>query len=187
MRNKFTGIVLSGGASRRMGSDKGLTLYKGKELVQYAIDILTPHCNELIISSNNLDAYEKFGIRVIPDLVKEKGPIGGLYSCLSSSNTMNNFVISCDMPHLTGEVFDRLSAISDSSDIVVPVHRNGYFEPLTGFYSKSIIPHIEFALRNGDYKLINLFNRVRFDTISIEKLEYGDLQFKNFNRPGDLK
>jgi molybdopterin-guanine dinucleotide biosynthesis protein A len=61
-----TGIVLAGGKSTRMGKDKGLISWKGRTLVEHAVEIIAPLCAGIIISSNNRD-YEFLGFRVLPD------------------------------------------------------------------------------------------------------------------------
>lgn len=186
MQNRVTGIILSGGASRRMGQDKGLTLYRKKELIQYSLELLAPFCSQIIISSNEPDNYVKFGKPVIPDIITGLGPIGGIYSALASSETSDNLVLSCDMPELTYEVPETILSRSSYYDIVVPVHENGFFEPMAGYYSTSIIPVLKRSIENKTYKLVDLFSKVTFGTIEINKLLAGSNQFRNINRPDDL-
>jgi len=186
MQNRVTGIVLSGGASRRMGQDKGLTLYRNKELIQYSIELLTPFCSKIIISSNATENYNKFGKPVIPDVIAGLGPIGGIYSALVSSETSDNLILSCDMPELTSEVPETILSLSSYYDIVVPVHENGFFEPMAGYYSTSVLPVLKKSIENKNYKLVDLFTKVSFGTIDINKLLSGSDQFRNVNRPDDL-
>ena len=185
-KQAVTGIILAGGASRRMGMDKGLCNFNGKELVRYSIDLLLPICNNLLISSNNEALYSKFGYPIIVDAHKNIGPLGGIYSCLKQSATTDNLVLSCDMPFLSSELLRTVLSLSESYDIVVPQHNNSYLEPLAAYYSVSIIPIIEESIANDDFKLINLFNKVR-TKIVMDEDDLGSIkQFKNFNTPQDL-
>lgn len=186
MNNDITGIVLSGGKGSRMGNDKGMMLYRGKELVQYSITLLQRYCSTILISSNREDLYAKFGYEIIPDIHKEIGPIGGIYSALKKSSTTKTLILSCDMPLLNGEVFDRVLLKSDYYDIVVPKHLNGHLEPLAGYYSKDIISKIEGLISRGDYKMINLINSSNTGFVDVERLKYGRSQFSNINTPQDL-
>ncbi len=186
MNYDITGIILSGGESRRMGKDKGLVKYRGRELVLYSISILKLFCDRILISSNNIDEYETFGYDVIPDLITGIGPMGGVYSCLIKSKTEMNFILSCDMPLINSEVFEAIIPKITDYQIIVPKHNNGFMEPLAGYYSQSVLPIIEDSLSKQDYKLLNLFQKVRLGIIDTEQLLFGAEQFTNMNSPKDL-
>lgn len=181
-----TGIILAGGSSRRMGKDKGLCTFNGKELVSYSIEVLAPICDHILISSNNPDGYQKFGYQVIEDEIKNIGPIGGIYSCLKQSQTIDNLIVSCDTPFLNRESLNHIFEESENYEIVIPQHNNSYYEPLAGYYSTHIISKLEKAIANKDYKLINLFSKVKFHAISTDKLPGLAVQYKNLNTPEDL-
>jgi molybdopterin-guanine dinucleotide biosynthesis protein A len=186
MNSDITGIVLSGGKGSRMGNDKGMMLYRGQELVKYSISLLQHFCATIIISSNREDLYSKFGYKVVHDIYKEIGPIGGIYSVLKESKTEKNLILSCDIPLLSEELFDEILLNVHGHDIVVPKHSNGHLEPLAGYYSKDIIPSIEELIRNKDYKMINLINTSNAGFVEVEKLNNGSSQFRNINTPQDL-
>ena len=97
-----TGIILAGGKSSRMGEDKGLVLLNGKPMIQYVIEALKEVVSDIIIISNNA-SYNKFRIPVYADLIKDKGPVGGIYTGLYHSTTELNFCISCDVPMISSD------------------------------------------------------------------------------------
>jgi len=186
-KQDITGIILAGGASSRMGKDKGLCEFKGKSLVSYAIDVLKPLCGTLLISSNNIVDYQKYGYKVVPDLFKKIGPIGGIYSSLKVSETKHNLIISCDTPFLILELMEFVLANSTGYDIVVPEHGNSYIEPLAAYYSSEIIDTVAQSINHGDYKLMNLFDKVKFKSLKVDTINsYSDKLFKNLNTPSDL-
>jgi len=186
-KKEITGIILAGGASSRMGKDKGLCEFNGKSLVTYAIEALLPICDTILISSNNIENYQKFGFDVVVDEHKGIGPIGGIYSSLSRSATQHNLVISCDTPFLNTKLLEYVLENSNAYDIVVPEHGNSYIEPLAGYYSTSIISVLEDAIKAKDFKLMNLFNKVKFKTIKVDSISgYSNNLFKNLNTPSDL-
>ncbi len=117
---RLTGIVLAGGKSSRMGTDKGLLDFRGKKLVQHPLDLLGPYCHEIFISTNNRD-YSLFGFPLIKDTLRGKGPVAGLITALGASSGDWNLVVGCDMPFLQPEFIDLL--ISSAGDY--PLHRSG--------------------------------------------------------------
>ncbi len=185
--NEITGIILAGGASRRMGKDKGLCEFKGKPLVTYAIDALIPICDNILISSNNTEDYLKFGFDIINDEYKNIGPIGGIFSSLNKSNTKHNIIISCDTPFINTQLLEYILKNVENYDIVVPEHGNSYIEPLAGYYTTSIISVLKNSIKAKDYKLMNLFNKVKFKTVRVNSItNYSQNLFKNLNTPSDL-
>ena len=68
-KKNITGIILSGGKSTRMGTDKGFLLLNKKPFTQYSIDALQPLVSEILIVSDNPD-YDVFGLKRIKDITK---------------------------------------------------------------------------------------------------------------------
>jgi len=187
IKKKVTGIVLAGGASSRMGKDKGLCEFKGKTLVTYAIEALLPLCDTILISSNNVDDYQKFGYQVVVDEYKGIGPIGGIYSSLKKSTTKHNLIISCDTPYLNTQLLEFILENSNNYDIVVPTHSNSFIEPLAAYYSSGIVNKLETSIKRSDYKLMNFLNKVKLKSINVVAIpDFSNKLFINLNTPDDL-
>lgn len=185
----FTGIILSGGKSRRMGKEKGLCHFRGKALIAYAIETLQPLCDELIISANNkLDEYQLLDFPVVSDEMAETGPIGGLFSCLNKSKNAINLVISCDTPFVTQEVYHELLKYIGDYQAVVPIHENGFVEPLTAVYHRSCLPEVQRQLLAGKYKMMDLLDRINTKYVPVNSQIPGlkTSIFHNLNNPEDL-
>ena len=80
----ITGLVLAGGAARRLqaahpGADKGLLPLSGRPLIAWVIDNLAPQVQSLVISANrHLDDYRQLGHPVLPDRLPDMpGPLAG--------------------------------------------------------------------------------------------------------------
>jgi len=186
-KKEVTGIILAGGASSRMGKDKGLCEFKGKALISYAIEALSPICSTILISSNNIDDYQGYGYEVIVDEYKGIGPIGGIYSTLKKSATQHNLIISCDTPFLNTQLLEYVLASSDNYDVVVPEHGDSFIEPLAAYYSSTIIKNLKQVIEKKDYKLMNFFNKIRFKKLNVDTFTgFSNNLFKNLNTPDDL-
>lgn len=185
--NKVTGIILAGGKSSRMRMDKGFCALNGKPMIQYAIEVLEQLCDFIIISSNNED-YELFEYPVIPDIIKDIGPMGGIYSGLKQSNTQHNFFISCDMPMVTVELVQHILSSKEGYDAVIPTWNN-YPEPMCAYYNKSILESLTELIQKEDYKLQNITQNVNHRTLEItNKLDFYNARlFANVNCGVDLK
>jgi molybdopterin-guanine dinucleotide biosynthesis protein A len=182
---QITGIILSGGQSTRMGTDKALMQINGKTLLENVIHICQPLCSQILISSNNL-AHEKFGYKIIPDEIKNCGPLGGIYSCLKQSETDWNFIISVDAAFIKPEFVSFLISEIGDYNAVVPVHDFGK-EPLIAMYHKKGLPEITKMLVSKNYKMNNLLNLINTKFVDSQKWvkEFPEI-FRNLNHPCDI-
>lgn len=187
-KETITGVILAGGKSSRMGKDKGLCEFKGKALVTYAIEVLKPLCNRIIISANKTEEYSGFGLDVFPDEVKGIGPMGGMLSSLKQSETEHNLVLSCDTPFVTTELFENLLQHIDKNQVVVPLHQQGKIEPLAAYYATNVIAELARCVDIGDYKMMNFLQKVRTGSFNVDNLWPGEAiqLFHNLNTPEDL-
>ena len=183
---QITTIILAGGKSSRMGTDKVLLKINEKTLLEQTIELVEPICNSILVSSNNPE-HEKFGYGIIPDEIKYCGPIGGIYSSLKKSETDWNFIISVDSPFVQKGFIQYLISEIDNSDAIIPIHGKGK-EPLIALYHKNCLSEIEKMLDLQHYKMHNLINAVKTKFVDSQNWieNYPDL-FRNLNRPEDLK
>jgi len=183
---QITAIILTGGKSTRMGTDKALLQINGKTLLESAIELCRPVCDDILISSNN-SGHEEFGCQIIPDEIKDCGPIGGIYSCLKKSATDWNFVISVDTPFVTSDFIQFLVGQTKNCDVVLPVH-SGEKEPLIALYNKSCLPEVEKLIELRQFKMHHLIAKLNANyVVAFEWVEKTPLLFKNLNNPDDLQ
>ena len=120
--NGVTGILLAGGQGRRMGTvDKGLQLLHGKPMVAAVLARFAPQVDEILINANqNLQAYQAFGHRVVPDAIGGfAGPLAGLHAGLSAANHPLVLTAPCDSPFLPFDLFSRLKSAMKDNDLAV--------------------------------------------------------------------
>ena len=187
-KDSYTGIILAGGKGVRLGMDKGLIGFRGRRLIEYSIDILTPFCNEIIISSNNPD-YKQFPFRIVPDLAAGNGPMMGIYSALKVSTTPANLILAVDNVLVTRTFYHYLlSGDLSEHHVAVPFLQNKYFEPLVGYYSTECIPVMEQMMNEHNYKLPALFSRIPVRKLMVESDFTGFYAnyFQSLNFPEDL-
>ncbi|MGY5351655.1 molybdenum cofactor guanylyltransferase [Wenyingzhuangia sp. IMCC45533] len=184
MRKNITGIILAGGKSSRMGADKGTLLFKNVMFTQHIINNLYPIVDEIIIVSNNPN-YDQFGVKRIPDNVKDYGPIAGVYTGLKASKTDYSFVISCDSPKVDMDVFRPLLEYRNNKYDVVQYIYNTRTTPLTALYNKKCLPVFKLALKNKIQKLRFVVKQLEHKTIPAP--DNIVCKLANINTPKDLE
>ncbi len=188
INSKITGIILAGGKSSRMGTEKGLLKLGHKHMIQYAIDVLSECCDEVIISSNS-DAYDFLGLKVIKDISPNSGPMGGIYSGLMSSTTDLNIVLSCDMPYIPKELIRYLVSLHNNHDVVVPWHGEEKFEPMCGLYHKSSLKTFEKYISKENFKIPDAYKEMNtYKALMNDSLKfYHPKLFYNLNSKKELE
>lgn len=179
-RNRITGILLAGGKSSRMGQDKGSIRFGNKLLIEYSIDLLKKITNKIIIVANN-DLYDHLGWPVVKDVIKECGPMGGIYTGLVHTETDLNIVLSCDTPCLNKSILVELLKHADNSDITIAQSKD-QVHPLCGIYKKKIKPSLKLLLDEKKFKLKDMLTNFKADRVIFNDTNC----FLNINTPDDI-
>lgn len=184
----ITAIILAGGKSSRMGYDKALIEIEGVTLIKRQLKLLKRFFKEIIIVTNSPQKYRLRGVKLIKDIIRGKGPLGGIYSGLIASSSFYNFVFACDMPFINSGLIKYMVSLKDNFDAVVPKPKKGY-EPLFAIYSKDCIPKIRAIMRTGNLKVLNLFKKIKIRELKKKELSrFRDplSLFMNINTKEDL-
>jgi molybdopterin-guanine dinucleotide biosynthesis protein A len=171
-----------------MGKEKGLIQWQGKTLIEHAIGILTPLCENILISANN-DHFDSLGYTVIQDLTPGCGPMGGILSTLVKSETAHNLVIPTDTPFVTPELYRYLISHAGSFDVIVPVDHDSFFQPLCAVYSTSVLPAMQAQINEQILGFTPLFNKLNIKAVQLHSGLgfYNDNTFYNINSRADLE
>lgn len=185
-KDQISGVVLAGGKSSRFGQDKGLFPFRGKALVDHAIDILKPICSEILISTNNPDAYGFTGQKTIADIHAGCGPIGGMHSGLFNASGQIVLFLGCDMPFVDSKVFSFLLENIGRKHAAVAVH-NGFRETLCMALKKDSLPLVEQAISEKKYKILEMLEllNVSYPELSTQPFYHKEM-FYNINYLNDL-
>jgi molybdopterin-guanine dinucleotide biosynthesis protein A len=178
----ITGILLCGGKSQRMGADKATLVVENRYMALYPLEVLQAWCSEILISSNN-ERHDFSNYPIIPDEIKEIGPMGGLYSCLKRSAHHLNLLVACDMPMISGSLLRRMLNVSSSFDAIVPVWKNKP-QPSYALYQKRIAADIEKAIERKNYSLQKLLAVINVYYVNVEHKE--ETELLNVNTPEEL-
>lgn len=96
------GLVLAGGQSKRMGSDKALLLQDGETQLSRAVSLLDRHVGRVFVSTRaeQADDAERSKFEQIIDRYDEIGPVAGILSALDSNDDVSWLVLACDLPNI---------------------------------------------------------------------------------------
>jgi FdhD protein len=180
-----TAVILAGGNSTRMKSNKALLPFSGELFIERIYRQLSALFPEVILVTNTPEFYRFLPCRMIPDEFPGLGSLAGIHAGLKESSTEHIFVVACDMPYLNSELIRQMVSKSQGFDVVIP-ESDGGFEPLHAVYAKSCLPAMEEALKNGTRKIVNCFDWSKVSVLSKDEISAVDpefLSFRNINTP----
>ena len=157
-------------------------------MIVRSIEIAGFVSNDISIISNT-NGYESFGYPVFTDILKEKGPIGGIHAALTHSNSSHTFIIACDLPLLNSAFLSHMINTCEESDLMVVPKYGDQIEPLCAIYHKDCLAKIEKVVQSSDLSLHSFIdqNRVKFVDVDEQSPYYSPYLFSNANSLEELK
>ena len=193
------GVVLAGGASRRMGQDKALLrLDEGATLLERTIARLHEAGLEevaVVVStpkrahSLRMALPNTGDVSFVADETPGRGPLGGLHAALTAYPGRDALLVACDMPCLDVRAL-RLLCTPDAADVTLP-RVNGRDQPLHARYGPACLPVTARLLRQDRLAMRGLTEeaelRVRVvDDAELARHGVHATAFINVNTPADL-
>jgi len=185
----ITAVILAGGTSSRMGSNKALLPVGGIPLIEKIFRTMAGLFREIVLVTNTPEEYAFLPCPMVADRYPGSGPMAGLHAGLLACREGRIFITACDTPFLNPDVIRMICAVGEEYDAVVPVGPGGK-EPLQALYGLPCLAMVEQALEQGDGKLLNLLDRVRTRLITPEELASipdAELSFCNVNTPEEYE
>lgn len=189
------GIILCGGQSLRMGSDKGLLKLEAKTWAQTAIDKMAAINIPVKISVNNNQYPEYATIFSKDNLIADDtslplgGPLLGVLSSHVQDPTEDLIVLGCDLPLMESSLLKELYIQYQQQHLAdAYIYTNdGEPEPLCGIYTAKGLSIILTMLNNGE--LIKHSMKFMLDHLTVNTIPVTDEQkkcFRNFNAHAEL-
>lgn len=176
------GVVLAGGKSTRMGSDKAMLVNSsGTTFLDHAVERLRKVSNHVAVSGR---AIERTDVASIPDLTASMGPAVAVYSAVLFAERCGHdliLVTPVDMPNLTA---DHLSGLIDAIDLHQPTcatFDETMPHPLVAIYPVSLKSELEQVVTSPRRSL-----RVWLSTRSFIAVSLPSLALRNVNTPDQL-
>jgi len=178
-----TAIILAGGDSQRMGSDKANLLLGKQTLLQRVIEAMQQVFPNVIISVRQPRPEIK-----LPQVCDEQsgagmrggGPLVGLAAALDQITTPWAFVVACDMPFVEPAMVELLADFRFDYQAVVPVVQ-GHAQPLAAYYAGSCLGKLRAHLAGGGKNSMRaLLEQLQVHYVDESKLLKADPALRSF-------
>lgn len=185
---ELTGLVLAGGRSRRMGTEKALLLLDGERLVDRAVRTLGECCSEVLVASGDGERLEVDAAQVA-DAEPDAGPLAGLVAGLAAARTPLLAVVAVDAPFVDVPVLQRCQQRVGAAAACAP-RVDGVLQPLHAVWSVTALPAARASLQEGAGSPRRLLGRLA--TVVLEPADWAAVSATggrfalSWNRPDDL-
>lgn len=192
---KFTGYILTGGKSSRMGTDKAFLKIGEKTFLENAFQALEPNCEKVkaVLNESQTRFIEKLPAKVSPifDIYEKRGALGGIHAALKDCKTTFAVILAVDLPFVTSEAIKNLCEIADASNkyLACVPRQDDRPQPLCAVYrAEYCLPTLEKLLDENDSASVKDFLEPIFPRyISADRLNADENLFLNANYPDDLE
>ncbi|MBP5606841.1 MAG: molybdenum cofactor guanylyltransferase [Lachnospiraceae bacterium] len=164
---ELTAVILAGGKSRRMGTDKAELGIDGKSFVSY----LAGKLYKMGIKDILLSGYEKpvEHTRYVPDILPGCGPLAGIHAGLCEAVNPHVLVLPADNPLIPVEFILKLcKAHEDSTEAITAAECGGRIQPLTAVYEKSLAGACSELISSGRLSVMSLFDAAGYKTVRFD-------------------
>ena len=179
MKHNTPCVIFAGGKSSRMGKDKSLLPLDGKPLIRYQYERLSKIFNEVYISTK--EPKFDFKAPLILDSSKVYAPTPAFLDIFEHFDEF--FALAVDSPFVDRVVIDTIMQTAKENlkaDAIIA--KSDFPHPLIGIYRKSILPYIQKAVANNNYKLNAILRQADTKFVPFNEEE----KFFNINYPEDF-
>ncbi len=174
-----------------MGRNKALMPFLGRPLIEHIIDQFQPIASELIINTNDAGPFEYLGLRLVADVVKDIGALGGLYTAMVTAENDMVALIACDMPFASAQLsMEQVKIMTrEAVDVVIPETDEG-LEPFHALYRRTAcLQPIENMIAMGNRRMISWFSSVNVRKMHMDEIVMAAGErpiFMNVNTPEEF-
>lgn len=189
--SEVVGIILAGGAGRRMGApSKPFTLLGGKPLIAHVIDRVRPQVSQLLVSANERAAFAGLGLPVLADPIPDlPGPLAGVLAGLDhiaqTAPGASLLSVPADAPFLPPDLAERLAARAATTGHPVCAASLGRRHPVIAVWPAAVRDVLRGHLERGERRV-----GLVLDLLGAGSLDWPAAEtdpFFNVNTPEELE
>ncbi len=173
------GVVLTGGASSRMGTDKAFVVVDGAPMVVRVADALwEAGCHPVECQGGDVDRISALGLSAIPDMTPGAGPVSAIREALRR-NHGPIVVAACDLADLDAATVR--SVIDVGQHAAVAVAESDGHHHLLSYWSIGSAELLDEALGEGRSAYSDVLDRLGATAVPVSSAA-----MRNVNRPDDV-
>ena len=155
---RLFGLVVCGGQSTRMGTDKSLLDYHGRPQRYYMYTMLATLCDETFISCNKHQATaidKPYKTVVDAPAYEGNGPMAGLLTAFDLYSGTDWLIAGCDHPYKTRHALNAFIKSIDTTKTAAAFYnaKDKVYEPMLAWYSYPALDELKKMFAGKEYSL----------------------------------
>jgi len=172
----LSAVILAGGRSRRMGTDKALLRLPsgGPTLIERVVAAARAVADEVIVVAEDAGRLPPMPVRTAPDAIAGAGPLAGLVAGFAAARHPDILALACDLPHLSVPLLRLMATLPRRWDALVPHlpdtgSKTGW-EPLHAIYTRACLAPMRAALDGGDRQATAFYPAIRARPLTADEM-----------------
>lgn len=191
MEKMYSMLILAGGHSRRMGTDKAGLLLDGIPFWQVLVRKgKWAGIEEIYLSRGTEQTADLQEIHTVYDQYADRGPLAGMQAAFSKMETPYCLVVSVDVPQIPSEVFLHLLSVHQKrveegmTGGALLLQHEGRTEPLIGIYHTAHWKRMEEAIRDHGCSVFRVLEQIGYET-DLQQVE--EWRVRSLNTPKEYE
>ena len=189
-RKNILGIILAGGQSRRMGTNKSIKEISGKKLIDIVLNRAQKQVDKIAVNSNtkiNFNFAEKF--EIIPDCVQGNlGPLVGILTGMKWAKMQKKeyrwlVTFPVDSPFFPDNLIRKFLDSHSNEDVII-AKSNERLHPVFSLWNTNLVDSLEEELSRGVRKIEEFTKKFKTKVVNFSVIGYDP--FFNINNANDL-
>lgn len=187
----LSAVILAGGKSTRMGTDKALLRLGSATLLERTCSLVAPLFDETLViaaTAEQCSTLQLAGAIVLQDhpTVQGRGPLAGIYTGLRHARNEAACFLTCDMPFVDAVILQHLAQHHDSNaDVTCFRGESRHHEPFPGIFRKRLVDALASKLERNELSLCRYLDHTVTQYLSIPK--GCERVFTNTNTPQEYQ
>ncbi len=172
---------MTGGGSRRFGSNKAFAPYGTKRIIDHIISSAKEVTDTIVIVTKSPEQYQFSGVRTIEDFSEVSTPIVGIITAMQEIESQELIILSCDTLWYPDDLLQKLIAEPAEYGEALLVSHDGAVHPFPGRYNRSCLSYFQNAMEKRQFRILRIIEQMDYSSLSAE-----GWWMKNINNKEDL-
>lgn len=185
IQSSLSAVILAGGQSRRMGTDKALLRLPsgGPTLIERVVATARAVTDDVVVVTEDAARLPPLPACIVPDAIARAGPLAGLVAGFAAARHPDILALACDLPYLSVPLLRWMAELPRTWDALVPYlptdENKARWEPLHAIYMRACLAPMHAALDQGERRATAFFPVINIHPLTTDAMRPYDPELRS--------